>query len=81
MCKSIERGAVARKKCKNACIGCRKCARECPSQAITVEDNLAKIDYSKCTSCAHCVEACVTHSIQPMCYKVLTGEEPAGKVS
>jgi Na+-translocating ferredoxin:NAD+ oxidoreductase RNF subunit RnfB len=67
MCNSIDKGAVARKKCVNACLACRKCVRECPSGAITIENNLAKIDYEKCTDCAHCAETCVTHAIQPLC--------------
>ena len=48
----------------NACIGCMKCARECPAQAITVSENLARIDYTKCTNCGHCVEACPVKCIE-----------------
>ena len=68
-CNSLDKGAAARKKCANACIACRKCVRECPAQAIAVEDNLARIDYEKCTGCHHCAETCVTHSIQNFCEK------------
>ncbi|KPJ70194.1 electron transporter RnfB [candidate division WOR-1 bacterium DG_54_3] len=46
-CRSLDRGAVARKVCKNACIACGICARACP-EAIVMENNLAKItDYKK----------------------------------
>lgn len=46
-CRSLDRGAVARKVCKNACIACGICARACP-EAIVMKDNLAKItDYKK----------------------------------
>jgi len=46
-CRSLDRGAVARKGCKNACIACGICARACP-EAIVMENNLAKIiDYKK----------------------------------
>lgn len=46
-CRSKDRGPVARKACKNACIACRICARACP-EAIIIEENLAKIiDYDK----------------------------------
>jgi ferredoxin len=48
-CRSLDRGAVARKVCKNACIACGICARACP-EAIVMENNLAKItDYKKIT--------------------------------
>ncbi|MBQ8475376.1 MAG: RnfABCDGE type electron transport complex subunit B [Clostridia bacterium] len=57
-CSNKEKGAVARNKCKNACIACKKCEKTCPEGAITVADNLASIDYSKCTNCGACVEAC-----------------------
>jgi len=46
-CRSLDRGAVSRKMCKNACISCGICSRACP-EAIVIEDNLAKItDYKK----------------------------------
>ena len=34
-----------------AVIGCKKCEKNCPVQAITVTDNVAHIDYDKCTNC------------------------------
>jgi RnfABCDGE-type electron transport complex B subunit len=75
LCKSIDKGAVARKKCKNACLGCKKCVRECPAGAIEVAENLAKIDYEKCIDCAHCAETCVTKCIQPLCPQPIAMED------
>ena len=60
MCSSTDKGAEARKVCKNACIGCMKCKKVCPHDAITVTNNLAKIDYDKCEGCGLCAEACPT---------------------
>lgn len=60
MCNSRDKGADARKACKNACIGCKKCEKACPESAIAVTDNLAKIDYTKCTGCGLCVAGCPT---------------------
>ncbi len=57
-CRSGDRGAQTRKYCDQGCIGCMKCQRECEAQAITVENNVAVIDYSKCTGCGHCAETC-----------------------
>ena len=65
-CKSIEKGAVVRKKCSKGCIGCRKCIQGCMSAAISVEENLAAIDYEKCSRCGGCAEVCVTKCIQLM---------------
>ena len=62
-CSNHEKGAVTRQKCSHGCIGCRKCVKECPVEAITVENCLAIIDYGKCINCGHCAEICTTGCI------------------
>lgn len=57
-CNSTDKGAVTRAACSNGCIGCKKCEKTCSYGAITVENNLAKIDYDKCTACGECAAAC-----------------------
>ena len=63
-CKNVEKGASVRKKCTSGCLGCMKCQRECPANAIIIKDNLASIDYAKCTGCGNCAVVCVTKCIQ-----------------
>jgi len=46
-----------------ACIGCRKCERICPVQAITVAEGRATIDLSRCIRCYCCHEMCTEHAI------------------
>jgi Na+-translocating ferredoxin:NAD+ oxidoreductase RNF subunit RnfB len=62
-CVNEEKGGTARKQCQMACSGCSKCADECKYDAITVENNLAKVDYEKCKLCGKCVVACDVRNI------------------
>ncbi len=65
-CSNKDKGALTRKVCTNGCIGCKKCERVCPQGAIKVVDNVAVIDYEKCTDCPDfgvCAKNCTTKCI------------------
>lgn len=70
-CINKDKGAVARKACIAACIGCGKCAKVCAHDAITVENNVAYIDFTKCKLCKKCVEACPTGAIHAVNFPIL----------
>jgi len=63
LCNNKDRGAMARKNCQNACIGCAKCQTVCGFDAVKVENNLAYIDAEKCAMCRECEMACPTGAI------------------
>jgi Na+-translocating ferredoxin:NAD+ oxidoreductase RNF subunit RnfB len=65
-CRNKNKGGPARKACKNACIGCSKCQKECKFDAITIESNLAFIDDARCRLCRKCVAACPTGAIHEL---------------
>jgi electron transport complex protein RnfB len=62
-CINEEKGGVARKNCSVACIGCGACVKVCKFNAISMDKNLAYIDFEKCTLCRKCVTECPTDAI------------------
>ncbi|GAB1468039.1 RnfABCDGE type electron transport complex subunit B [Candidatus Cloacimonadota bacterium] len=64
-CSSLGKNPVARQICgtEQTCIACGLCCRKCPVQAITIENNLAVIDYTKCIDCGLCATVCPTKAI------------------
>ena len=66
LCNSKDAGKIVRLNCRAGCIGCKACQRTCKAEAITVENNLARIDYDKCTLCMECVSKCPIKVIKVM---------------
>lgn len=79
LCVNKDKGAVARKACKNACIGCSKCLKVCPFEAITIENNLSYIDYNKCRLCRKCEPECPTGAIHAINFPPRKPAEPAAE--
>ena len=66
LCNSRDRGKVVRENCRAGCLGCNICQKACTFGAIKVEDNVAHIDFSKCTLCMDCVAKCPSKVIKIM---------------
>lgn len=65
-CNSKEKGKAVKDACDAGCIGCGMCTRACEFGAVTVENNIAYIDQSKCTKCGKCAEKCPTKVIRDL---------------
>ncbi|MFA5092697.1 MAG: RnfABCDGE type electron transport complex subunit B [Candidatus Omnitrophota bacterium] len=63
-CSSHDLAIQVKNVCAVGCIGCKICEKTCKFDAIHVIDNLAVIDYHKCTSCKECVGVCPTKAIR-----------------
>jgi len=70
-CNSGDKGAFVRKACSAGCIACSLCQKNCMFDAIHINNNLAKVDYSKCTECGICIEVCPTKAILDKFPKIL----------
>lgn len=62
-CSNTDKGAQAKKACKAACIGCKKCEKVCDSEAVSVANFKATVDPSKCSGCQKCIDACPQGSV------------------
>lgn len=63
-CDSKDKGKDVKASCTIGCIGCKLCTRACEYDAIHVNDNLALIDYEKCTNCGKCAAVCPVKVIE-----------------
>lgn len=47
------------------CIGCGRCVKICPQQALTLINKKSHVDIAKCIGCFECVTVCPTKAIGP----------------
>jgi iron only hydrogenase large subunit-like protein len=48
------------------CIGCVTCMKVCPTKAIRVRNQKAKINYERCIDCGECLRVCSYSAIVPV---------------
>ena len=76
-CSSTDKGAFTRKLCAAGCIGCKRCEKSCECGAITIENNLARIEPEKCVNCGKCTTVCPTKVVRSVCGRLGTETESA----
>ncbi len=63
-CISANLVAGGDKACSYGCLGLGSCSRVCPSDAIAIEDGLARVIPELCIACRKCVAACPKNIIK-----------------
>ncbi len=59
-CSTKEIANKSKKNCDISCTYCKKCIKECPADAITIQDDLMHIDHEKCVAYGpDCNEVCI----------------------
>jgi NAD-dependent dihydropyrimidine dehydrogenase PreA subunit len=48
---------------EDRCTACETCVDECPAQAITINNDKAKVNKELCVECASCVDVCPSEAI------------------
>lgn len=49
---------------ENKCNGCEVCVKECPTSAISMENEKAKINMDKCIRCGVCHDVCKQQAVR-----------------
>ncbi len=63
LCSSHDGGKVVKQVCSIGCIACGMCKKNCPEEAVSMEDKLAVVNPDKCTGQGICIEKCPTGSM------------------
>lgn len=77
LCRNQATGRIARLQCKTACVACKRCEKQCPTNSIRVIDGVAEIDETTCTRCGACIPVCPMHCIVNFYEHDLVGEAAA----
>ena len=62
-CSSLDKGKAVKDICSVGCIACTACVKNCPQNTISMNGNVAIIDYTNCINCGICAQKCPTKAI------------------
>lgn len=60
------------------CSGCGLCVQSCPQEAISIQNDVAVIDYRLCSQCGNCAEECsagAIRKVEPVYAQLVKGGE------
>lgn len=80
-CSTKDPGKAVKQLCEAGCIACKMCVKTCPAEAVSIADNVVRIDHKKCMDYGpECGEKCIEKCPRDIFRHYLADDQKAQQV-